>query len=396
MRLNFTERFLDRLPTPPRRVYHFDRTVRGLGLAVTPTGRKTFLLYRWVDRRPERITLGLYPDVSLKQARARAQELNAAIGRGENPAERRRIARAEMTLGELFRLYLEKYARVHKKSWRQDEGQFNLHLAGWRARQLSSLRPADLAALHARIGRDRGRYAANRMIALLHKVFALAFAWGWQGPNPAHGLKRFREQSRERFLNGSELRRFFRALALEANPIMRDFFLLCLLTGARRGNVQAMRWRDIDGEQCTWKIPETKPGGPHVVPLVPEAVAVLQARRRSQDDCPAERSEFVFPGWGRSGHLEEPRAAWLALLRRAKLRDLRLHDLRRTLGSWQASTGSSLVVIGKALGHRTPSTTAIYARLDLTPVRISLETATRALLEAGGVEGELSKEGHDR
>lgn len=391
MRFNFTKRSIDALPTPPRRVYHHDTHTRGLALAVNPSGRKSFVLYRWIHRRPERIALGLHPDLSIEQARGRAQELNASIAHGENPADRRRIARAEMTLGELFTLYLEKYARVHKKSWRQDEGQFNLHLAGWRARRLSSLRPADLAALHARVGRDHGRYTANRLAALLHKVFNLAIAWGWQAPNPAHGLKRFPERSRERFLSGNELRRFFRALALEPNPIMRDFFLLCLLTGARRGNVQAMRWEDIDGESCTWRIPETKPGGAHVVPLVREAVAVLRARRRSQEDCSAERSEFVFPGRGRSGHLQEPRPAWLALLKRAKLRDLRLHDLRRTLGSWQASTGASLPIIGKSLGHRTPSTTQIYARMDLEPVRISLERATRALLAAGH-EHEISEE----
>ncbi len=395
MRFNFTKRAIDALPTPPRRVYHYDTRTRGLALAVNPSSHKVFLLYRWIQRRPERITLGRYPDLSIERARGRAQELNASIARGENPADRRRIARAEMTLGELFTLYLEKYARVHKRSWRQDEGQFNLHLADWRARRLSSLLPADLAALHARVGRDHGHYTANRLLALLHTVFNLAITWGWQAPNPAHGLRRFPEVSRERFLSGSELRRFFRALALEPNPAMRDLFLLCLLTGARRGNVQAMRWEDIDGERHTWRIPETKPGGAHTVPLVGPAVAVLRARRRSQDECAAERSEFVFPGWGRSGHLEEPRAAWLALLKRAHLRDLRLHDLRRTLGSWQASTGSSLPIIGKTLGHRTPSTTQIYARLNLEPVRASLETATQALLEAGGAEIDLSEEGHD-
>ncbi len=89
----------------------------------------------------------------------------------------------------------------------------------------------------------------------------------------------------------------------------------------------------------------------------------------------------------------EPKARWRELLRRAKIRDFRLHDLRRTLGSWQAATGASLLVIGKTLGHKRPETTAIYARLDLEPVRKALTAATRALLTAGGIALDHGKGG---
>ena len=66
--------------------------------------------------------------------------------------------------------------------------------------------------------------------------------------------------------------------------------------------------------------------------------------------------------------------------------DLRIHDLRRTLGSWQAKTGASMAIIGKSLNHKTHQATAIYARLDLDPVRQSVNTATAAMMEAGGMK----------
>jgi len=380
-RLNFIKKSIEALLTPSegKRLYVYDTKVRGLGLSVTSTGTKTFILYRKVEGRPERITLGHYPDLTIEQARRKATELNAAIAAGRNPARQRRAARAEMTLQELFELYLERYARVHKKSWRADVGVFNRYLGEWKPRKLSIIRKADVQALHSRIGKDHGIYAANRLQELLQTMFNRAADWGFEGPNPAKGIKAFREKSRERFLEADEMPRFFQAVAEELNTAVRDFTLIALLTGARRGNVLAMRWGEVNLERATWTIPETKTGVQHTVPLVPEAVAILEERKRTA------QVEFVFPGNGRSGHLVEPRTAWLRILKRAGIKDLRIHDLRRTLGSWQAATGASLTVIGRTLAHKSVSTTAIYARLNLDPVRRSVETATRAMLAAGGM-----------
>ena len=94
-------------------------------------------------------------------------------------------------------------------------------------------------------------------------------------------------------------------------------------------------------------------------------------------------SDYVFPGPGATGHLVEPRKAWKRILDRAEIEDLRIHDLRRSLGSWQAATGANLSVIGKTLNHKNVTTTAIYARLNLDPVREAMQKATTAMLTAG-------------
>src|SRR5262249_52645918 len=157
-----------------------------------------------------------------------------------------------------------------------------------------------------------------------------------------------------------ELPKFFAALAEEPNTLIRDFILIAILTGARRSNVQAMAWDDVNLVGGTWTIPQTKTGDPLTVHLPPPAGKILTTRFANRDSSP-----FVFPGWGKTGHLMEPKTAWKNILDRAGINDLRVHDLRRTLGSWQAAGGASLPIIGKSLGHKNQRTTQIYARLNL-------------------------------
>jgi integrase len=118
-----------------------------------------------------------------------------------------------------------------------------------------------------------------------------------------------------------------------------------------------------------------------------EALEILkrrEAQAEKRTDCRTEEKPWVFPGRGKSGHLVEPAKAWERIRNRAGLRDVRIHDLRRTLGSWQAAFGASLSIIGKTLAHKNVSTTAIYARLNLDPVRESMKVATQAMLSAAG------------
>jgi len=194
----------------------------------------------------------------------------------------------------------------------------------------------------------------------------------------------------------------------------------------------AMRWDQVSFERGEWRIPVTKSGKPHVVPVLPDALNILRRRKKTVD---GERKkivdgEYVFPGTGEAGHLIEPKKGWRRILARAELYQLvdwiaqaqgwtkdqisvakgaadlrkavrearsaakalkidpgpaRIHDLRRTLGSWQAATGASLLMIGRTLAHKNVSTTAIYARLNLDPVRESMQKATTAMLSAGGL-----------
>lgn len=383
-RFHFTKKTIDALPLPrvAQRAYFYDDQVRGLAIAVAPTGRRTFLLYRKVTGRPERISIGLYPDLSIEQARKRAEELNGAIASGKNPATEKRKIRAENTLGELLDAFVELYGKPNKRTWSDDVAAFNLHLSHWRNRKISSITRSDVLALHARIGREHP-YTANRTVELLCSMYNRAREdYGFEGANPASGIKSFKERQRTRFLEGHELPAFFEALAGEPNEVIKDFLLVALLTGARRRNVQALEWTEVDWRRAIWRIPpeKAKSDEPIDVTLSPIVMEILRNRQASS------LSRFVFPGSGKSGHLEEPKKCWRRILKRAGLTDLRIHDLRRTLGSWQAALGASLPIIGKSLGHSSLEATQIYSRLELDPVRQSVERAGQAMLLAGGLQ----------
>ncbi len=388
-RIRFTKPALSALPTPEKgRVYYYDEKTSGLAICVTQAGSKAFYLYKKVQGKPMRLRLGTFPDVSIEQSRKLAAKALAEIADGNNPQEDRMIqrehARDEFTLRELFGWFIEHHAKPHKKqnSIKEDERLFERYLKPWDNHRISTIKCLDVRTLHAKIGRENGKYAANRMLSLLGTMFAKAIDSddvALETANPTRGITRFDEKSRDRFLQSDELPKFFESLEQEPSGVMRDFFLILLLTGARRSNTLAMRWNDINLELAVWRIPETKSGDAVAIPLSLDAVQILESRKAlAEKSCewvfPATRSDSI------SGHLNYPAKAWKRICDRAGLVDLRIHDLRRTLGSWQAATGASLPVIGKTLGHRNQATTQIYARLNLDPVRQSVDTATAAMM----------------
>lgn len=378
--INFTKAALTAAEPAPKgkRDYYYDIKERGLVLAVTAAGSKTFYLYKRIDGRPERLGLGKFPDLTVENARRLAAKAKGEIAMGQNPQKAKRAVRDEMTFGALFTEYLEKHSKVHKRSWAYDEREVKKFLSHWFKRKISSIEKPEVERLHAKIGKESGIYQANRLLERIRSIFNKAADWGWEGQNPATGIKKFRERSRDRFLQPEELPRFFAALASEPNEAARDFFMISLLTGARKSNTLAMRWDEINFRDATWRIPQTKNDEPQIVHLSPQALEILKERKLHS------LSPWVFPGSGAKGHLADPKKAWARILKEAGISDLRIHDLRRTLGSWQAATGANSYIIGKSLGHRSQQSTAIYARLNLDPVRDSVNKATEAMLGYAG------------
>jgi integrase len=350
---------------------------------------KSFYVYRRVNGHPMRLCLGTFPTMKVEQARKLAQKHGGEIADGKDPREQRNVIRRSDTLGNIWQRWKEDYAKSRHtvKTRSTDENRYTTCLERWKNRQVGSIREGDVRALHADLAKERGNVTANRAVQLLRRLFNFARVQ----PNPAGGraIDFFPERSRERFLLPDELPRFFKALDEEPNRTLRDFFYACLWTGQRRGNVATMRWDELDLEASTWVIPgsKTKNHEPHRVHLAAPMLKILN-RRHEEADAAVEGGDerythgFVFPSYRRDGkthHLIEPKSAWDRLLERAGLKDLRIHDLRRSLGSWAAMTGASTLIIGKALGHLDPSSTAIYARLNLDPVRIAVDAATNAM-----------------
>jgi hypothetical protein len=282
-RFNFTKDALDRLtaPAPGERDTHYDRKTTGLQLRVTPTGTKTFSVYRRIKGgQPERVTLGRYPMMTIEQARKHAADINAAIEGGANPANVKRAHKAEPTFHDLFQQYLERHAKVNKRTWAEDAQRYKQYVEKpLGKKKLSAIERDSVATIHSEITMAGHPAVANRVLALISSVFGRAIEFGLWDKNPAKGIRRNKEASRDRFLISNELPRFFQALADEPNEVLRDYFLFALLTGARRSNVLTMRWRDVNLDDSTWRIPETKNRTPHTITLSPEAVEILRNRK---------------------------------------------------------------------------------------------------------------------
>lgn len=373
-----TKRIIDAAKHPTAgQVFLRDDELRGFAVRITP-GCKSFIVEREIHGRVRRMTIGRYGVLTVEQARDEARVKIGEIAAGHDPVEAQRQRRKSITFGELEQLYLERHA-VRKKSAADDVSMLKKWLAEWRPRRVNTITRADIASKHAEMGAAGHTTRANRMVALIRVMFNLASDWGHHpGPNPASRVRFFREVKRDRFVRPDELPRLWKALQNEPNHYVRGAFFIALLTGARKSEVLGMKWDDLDLRQGLWRIPDTKAGRPHTLPL-PRAVVDELIKLPRLDGNP-----YVFVGrWGRR-NLNNVSKPWRRIRKEAGLDDVRLHDLRRTLGSWLVAAGASLPLIGKALNHSQPATTAIYARLELDPVREALEAnATRMLTVAG-------------
>ncbi len=394
MAIPFTQSALNRLldQQGERLVVH-DAKVKGLRAELRAGGQVTFYLFRRLpgagrSGRPVRVRVGGFPELTVDDARRQAAELLNEMAKGTNPTIARKRRKQEATFGELFDHWLEHHAKLHKKTWDEDKRQYDAYLTGWKNRQLSTIDKPDVQSLHAKIGKANGPYTANRLLSLVRAMFNKAADVGFGGSNPAVGIRKFNEESRDRFLQPDELPKFFTAVAAETNTTFRDFVLLALFTGARSANVRAMRWDEIDLDRAEWRIPDTKAGRPQVVYLPEPAIRILAERKQHAGNNP-----WVLPSYGKTGHIAEVKVGWKRLLERAGIANLRVHDLRRTLGSYQAINGASLAIIGASLGHSQPTTTQVYARLTTTAVAESVSKAADFIVSTSKPKADEQQEG---
>lgn len=354
-RLNFTKTTINALQPGESRYEVQDSKVSGLYIRVSPTGVKTFYLLRRIAGNLERVKIGRFPAATPEVARQRAEQLNAEITLGKNPAAIKRDARGGVTLAKLFEEYCTKHVtgngtRLSEQTVRSYHYAFNQYLAPMAKRQASALTKDKLRDIHGALTPAR----ANFLRVLVNSVWAYGKRHGLVAvENPAKDLPPMRVDARDRFIMPEELQSFL--AAVERSPY-RDYWMVLLLTGARSGNVMAMRWNEIDLNRGVWQTSTSKTGASLRILLVPEVVQILESRRHLSTD-------WVFPGWKTGKHMTAPKKHWHELLADAGIENLRVHDLRRTLASYQALGGSSLLVIGKSLGHKNQASTAIYARL---------------------------------
>ena len=360
MRLKLTAQFVESLKAPETgQIDYWDTHTRGLGLRISQGGRKAWTAIYRFHGRARRLTLGTFPTLSLADARQLAVNALREAQHGTDPATAKQEARSANTFGELAQLYLDRYAKTEKRTWREDERKLETDLLPkWRNRKGHEIKRADVLSMLDGIV-DRGSpVSANRTRALISKVFNFGIKRGIVESNPAQGVDNpGHEQQRDRVLSEDEIKKLWAALDKEP-AWSAAVFRLDLLTAQRRSEILGMTWDELDLAAGWWTLPaeRTKNGLAHRVPLAPQAVKILKTLQSGKHDA-----VFVFRG-GRRGR---PMANLQKPLRRLKQNtglDFRFHDLRRTTASCMTGIGIPRVVVSKILNHVERGITAVYDR----------------------------------
>ena len=378
-----TKRAVDALKANGADTVYWDGELTGFGVRIRKSGRKNYVLQTRVDGKLRWFTIGQHGRVTVDEARAAALEILAATKKGIDPRDANAKREAEPVMAELGRRFLEEYVPVHCKPSTQGEYRRSVELFIDPAignMRISAVQRKDIAKLHHDM-RDKP-YQANRTLGVLSKMFSLAEVWGLRpdGSNPCRHVKRYKERNRERFLSPEETERLGEVLreAEDEMPSAVAAFRLLLLTGCRLSEIQFLRWEYVKDDYI--ELPDAKTGG-RVVPLGPEARAILAGLSRADDN------PWVIPGRLPGSHITDLQKPWRRIRARAGLEDVRIHDLRHSYASRALALGESLTMIGKLLGHTQVQTTARYAHL----ARDSIQNAAARI--TGSIGGNLAPDG---
>ena len=301
------------LPESGKRRTVWDSEVKKLALRVTSAGSKTFYVVKHTGPTVTWIKLDPFPQMTIEKARKQAELTLGEFAGGVNPADAKRALRGEWSFADAYDDFVarkrnKRGAPISDKTKQDYADVYRLHLSEIKNYKLSQLTREQVKALHRTITK-KSPAQADKAIAMIGAIYNFAKdSENFAGLNPASRVQKNPTVERSRFVQPHELPYFFEAINRSS---LRDFFWLALLTGARRSNLQSMTWRDLDLSGGIWRIPKTKNGESMEVPLVAEAVVILEARKKAA----AKGAVYVFPGTGESGHLAEPKTAWAMILR---------------------------------------------------------------------------------
>lgn len=381
-----TKRLVDQLTAQPGHadVFVWDTTLPGFGVRVLASGRKTYLVqYRDQHGRTRRYALGAHGVLTPEQARTLAQAQLARVKAGENPSQERRRARQAATVAELVRRYEHDYLPTLKpKTQREYRRVLRLYILPTLGTfAVPALTTDDVAALQTRLAHIPDQ--ANRVLSVLRTLLRCAEHWQMRPPqsNPCLFVRRYPERKRERYLTAEELARLGAAMQeAEAcgteRPQALALVRLLLLTGARLGEIQTLRWEWIDLRWRRMRLPDSKTGAKTIY-LSVAACQVLAS-------CGPVARGLVVPGVLPGRPQSHPFKVLRRLALSAGIAPFCAHTLRHTYASMGVTLGLSLPIVGQLLGHTEWATTQRYAHLAPNPVEQATELVGEALQRALG------------
>lgn len=387
----------------------WDRDLKGFGIKIARGGRKSYVCkYRVGNGRSaptRRMTIGAHGSPwTVDQARAEARKLLGRAAIGEDPAKEKQDEKKHISVAQLCDFYLEDGIGTKKDSTiATDRGRIERHIKPLLGKKkVRDVSRADVkrflqdvangkTAVDEKTGRrgraivKGGKGTATRTVGLLGGIFSYAFDCGLIEINPVRGVKRFADKKGQRYLSQQELMSLGQALVDGEenclNPQALAILKLLVFTGARKGEIEALRWDAVDLE-CGYLQLADSETGQKAIPLNAGALEILSKLSRF------EGTPFVFPAHRGEGHYEGTPKVWRIIRRMAGLEDVRLHDLRHSFASIAVSGGASLPIIGALLGHADSATTQRYAHLHDDPLKAASEAVGTKIAAAIGSQSE--------
>ena len=395
-----TKSAIDRAQSKETDYFIWDSELKGFGLKVAKGGRKSYVCkYRFGSGRrapTRRMTIGAHGSPwTVDQARTEARKILGRAANGGDPAKEKQDTKKQITVSELCDIYLEQGAGTKKESTlATDRGRIERHIKPLLGKnRVPDVNRADIkrflsdvangktakdvkTRLHGRAIVRGGKGAATRTVGLLGGIFSFAIDSGLISENPVRGVKRFPDKKGERYLNQQELVALGNALRDTAtnsgNPSAIAIIKLLIFTGARKGEIETLKWSEVDFESGYIRLVDSKTGQ-KAIPLNAGALQALN------DVSPISDSEYVFPAFRGDKHYVGTPKVWRQIREMAGIGDVRLHDLRHSFASIAVSGGASLPIIGALLGHTDSSTTQRYAHLRDDPLKAVSDATGRKI-----------------
>ncbi len=385
--LRLTRRVVDEIPHPASgQVFYRDTTLIGFGLRVG-TQSKVYYAEGQVNRQTRRVTIGRADVFAAEIARKRAMALLADMAEGHDPnAKKRKEVVAKVMLADAFDSFFIARPHLSPHTVLNYTRTAKLYLKAWRKKPINEITRQMVLKRHQELSTEIGKTTANNVMRHLRSVYNFAAATHDEFPlNPVQILTQarawHREQRRQTVVTALDLPMWWKAVMAEPE-YSRDFLLMALFTGMRRGELMALRWENVDLTARTLHLPKTKNGDPLNLPLSTFLVDLLTARREQVGDSP-----FVFPGPGKQGHLMETKKFLLRVGAGSGV-SFTLHDLRRTFITIAESLDVPYYALKRLLNHRANGdVTGGYIVVNAERLRGPVELVAARMLELVNAEG---------
>lgn len=376
-KFKFTNANIKNLPAPTKRTFVYDTIEVGLSLQITPNGAKSFYYRGVVLGKQIRVKLGEPSYMSVDDARQAARKAKINMKEGINPIEERKKITGESSLEQLYTRFMdEKEQHIRPITMEYYKDLWKRYLSTLANKKISQITPDELKILHKRLTLNNGKRCANQTIVLLRTIYNHFIKQNiYQGFNPGNAVQLNKQIARTRHLSGNELESFRDAINETEDSIPKFAIMMFWFTGARRRNVFSMKWEDIKLEEKLWTIPETKTQNDANVVLVNAAIDILNQLKDMR------YNEYVFfSTTSKSGHIGGVRKTWEGILKRAKITNFHLHDLRHTFATSLLANGADAFMVKKALTHKSLQSTQIYVNLEVDDLREKLNETVNKMI----------------